>query len=222
MTMADVSHIGGLIAGGALSNPFDFGFDVVTTTTHKSLRGPRGGMILCRQPFKKAIDKAVFPGLQGGPHMNAIAGIAVTLGKALQPEFKEYSQQTLRNAKALAEALVRAAATLITGGTENHLMVVDTVASYGIDGRVAEETLDSVAITVNKQIIPDDPKPPLRPSGIRLGTPAATTRGFGESEMRRLAAWIDDALRHHENAEHLTQLKDEIEAFCLRYPVPGL
>lgn len=222
LTMADVSHIGGLIAGDVLSNPCDFGFDFVTTTTHKSLRGPRGGLILCRKEFKKAIDKAVFPGLQGGPHMNAIAGIAVTLGKALQPEFKEYSRQTLVNARTLAETLVAHGAELVTGGTENHLMVVVTTGAYGMDGRVAEETLDEVGITVNKQIIPDDPNPPLRPSGIRLGTPAATTRGMGTEEMKLLAGWIDRALRSHEDEAALEAIKNEVEATCAKFPVPGL
>ena len=222
LTMADVSHIGGLIAGNVLSNPCDFGFDFVTTTTHKSLRGPRGGMILCKKKFKKAIDKAVFPGLQGGPHMNAVAGIAVTLGKALEPEFKEYSQRTLSNAKTLAEALNGHGAELVTGGTENHLMVVVTTEVYGLDGRVAEETLDEVGITVNKQIIPDDPNPPLRPSGVRLGTPAPTSRGFGDGEMVQIAGWIDRALRNHEDQAVLTEIHAEVEALCARFPVPGL
>jgi glycine hydroxymethyltransferase len=222
LTMADVSHIGGLIAGKALRNPFDDGFDIVTTTTHKSLRGPRGGMILCRGPQAQAIDKAVFPGLQGGPHMNAVAGIAVTLGKALEPAFQEYSRQVLANAQALAGELVARGAELVTGGTENHLMVVVTTGTYGIDGKVAEETLDEVSITVNKQVIPDDPKPPLRPSGIRLGTPAATTRGMGVEEMKRLAGWLHDALTHHEDSDQLTQIRAEVEEMCLRFPVPGL
>ena len=222
MTMADVSHIGGLIAGKVSANPFHSGFDIVTTTTHKSLRGPRGGMILCRKPFKKAIDKAVFPGLQGGPHMNAVAGIAVTLGKALQEDFRTYAQEVVANASTLAGALVGHGAELIAGGTENHLMVLDTVKSYELDGRVAEETLDRVSITVNKQIIPDDPNPPLRPSGIRMGTPAATTRGFGPDEMTRLAGWIDRALRSHDDASALQEIRNEVESFCLDYPVPGL
>ena len=143
-------------------------------------------MILCKKDFRKDIDKSVFPGLQGGPHMNQVAGVAVALGKAQQPAYREYCQQVLRNALVLAESLMEGGAQLITGGTENHMMVVDVVGSYGINGRVAEEALDAVNITTNKQIIPDDPNPPLRPSGIRLGTPAATTRGMKEHEMRRL------------------------------------
>jgi glycine hydroxymethyltransferase len=222
ITMADVAHIGGLIAGGVMRNPFDYGFDIVTTTTHKSLRGPRGGMVLCREEFGKDVDKSVFPGLQGGPHMNTIAGIAVTLRKALEPEFKSYAAKILKNASALASSILKEGGVLITGGTDNHMMVLDTVKSFGIDGRKAERTLDKVSITTNKQIIPDDPNPPLRPSGIRIGTPAATTRGMSEEDMRRLGAWIVDALRQHENDDHLEKLRCEVEALCSRFPVPGI
>ena len=222
LTMADVSHVGGLIAAGVLRNPFDDGFDVVTTTTHKSLRGPRGGMVLCAKKHAAVIDKSVFPGLQGGPHMNTIAGIAITLGRALQPEFKEYGAQVLRNAKTLAATLLARGGVLVTGGTDNHMLVLDTMKSFGIDGRVAEETLDKIAITTNKQIIPDDPNPPLRPSGIRLGTPAATARGMKEDAMRRLGDWIVSALGAHEDPARLDGLRREVEAFCLRYPVPGI
>ena len=222
LTMADVSHIGGLIAGGAMRNPCDAGFDFVTTTTHKSMRGPRGGMILCKKEFAKEIDKSVFPGLQGGPHMNAVAGVAITLGKAQQPAYREYCAQVLKNAKTLAETLTAEGAHLITGGTENHMMVVDVVKSFDINGRVAEETLDAVSITTNKQVIPDDPNPPLRPSGIRLGTPAATTRGMREPEMKQLGGWIVQALRNHGNEDALASLKGEVEEMCTRYPVPGI
>lgn len=222
LTMADVSHIGGLIAGRAMRNPFDYGFDIVTTTTHKSLRGPRGGMILCRKEFAKQIDKAVFPGLQGGPHMNVIAGIAVTMRKALQPEFRSYCQDVLSNAKVLAAALLDKGCTLVTGGTDNHMIVLDTIASFDLDGRVAEETLDALSITVNKQLIPDDPKPPLRPSGVRLGTPAATTRGLGPAEMRQLAEWMVYALQNHEDTDALSQVRNQVEDLCLTYPVPGI
>ena len=195
LTMGDVSHIGGLIAGGALLNPLDEGFDVMTTTTHKTLRGPRGGLILCRAAHAKAIDKSVFPGLQGGPHMHAIAGIAVTLKKAATPEFKSYCKQVLANARALAHELLRLGATLITNGTENHLMVIDVMKSYGITGVEAQTRLEAAGIVCNKQVIPDDPLPPMRTSGIRLGTPAATTRGMAEPEMRQVAIWIDRVLR---------------------------
>ena len=222
LTMADVSHIGGLIAGNAMSNPMDHGFDVMTTTGHKTLRGPRSGLILCRAEHRRKIDKAVFPGLQGGPHMNAVAALAITLGKALEPEFAVYARQVLTNAKVLAEELINRGAELVTGGTDNHMMVLDTEKSYGIDGRVAEETLDKVSITVNKQLIPDDPRPPLRPSGIRLGSPAATTRGMEEVEMKLLAEWIVDALRRHGDDERLDAMRQDIERFCLRFPVPGI
>ncbi len=222
LTMADVSHIGGLIAGGAMRNPCDAGFDFVTTTTHKSMRGPRGGMILCKAEHAKAIDKSVFPGLQGGPHMNAVAGVAITLGKALEPEYREYCRQVLDNAQVLARTLIDSGAELITGGTENHMMVVDTVKSFGINGRVAEQTLDAVSITTNKQIIPDDPNPPLRPSGIRLGTPAATTRGMAAEEMKRLARWTTEALQKHEDEQALEAMKADVEALCGRFPVPGI
>jgi len=222
ITMADVSHIGGLIAAGAMRNPFDYGFDIVTTTTHKSLRGPRGGMVLCKKKFASAIDKSVFPGLQGGPHMNAIAGIAITLGKAQQPEFRAYGAQVLENAKALAQGLLDRGCYLVTGGTDNHMLVLDTVQSFSIDGRVAEEPLDAVEITTNKQIIPDDPNPPLRPSGIRIGTPAATTRGMNEADMAKLAGWIADALAARSDAGALARLRADVEAFCHRFPVPGL
>lgn len=222
MTMADVSHIGGLIAAGVMRNPCDHDFDFVTTTTHKSLRGPRGGMILTKRDFRRDIDRSVFPGLQGGPHMNQVAGAAIALGKALQPAFKDYAQQVLANAQTLAASLMDGGAKLVTSGTDNHMMVLDCVASFGIDGRVAEEALDRVSITCNKQVIPDDPNPPLRPSGIRLGTPAATTRGMGEEQMQRLADWMLQALRHHDDAPALARLKEEVEATCRQFPVPGL
>ena len=222
MTMADVSHIGGLIAGGAMRNPCDFDFDFVTTTTHKSLRGPRGGMILTKKAFRRDIDRSVFPGLQGGPHMNQVAGAAIALGKALQPSFRDYARDVLANAKTLAAALLERGAVLVTGGTDNHMMVLDCVQSFGIDGRVAEEALDQVSITCNKQVIPDDPNPPLQPSGIRLGTPAATTRGMGGAEMEQLAAWIVEALRRHDDAQALARLKGEVENTCRRFSVPGI
>ena len=222
ITMADVSHIGGLIAGGALRNPFDYGFDIVTTTTHKSLRGPRGGMVLCKKKFAKTIDQSVFPGLQGGPHMNTIAAIAIALGKAQAPEFSEYAMTCVSNARALARTLISQGASLVTGGTDNHMLVLDSVQSFGINGRVAEETLDQVAITTNKQIIPDDPNPPRRPSGIRIGTPAATTRGFREVEMERLGHWIVEALAAHQDAAALERIRREVEQLCSGFPVPGL
>lgn len=222
ITMADVSHIGGLIAGGAMRNPFDYGFDIVTTTSHKTLRGPRAGLILCKEPFAKAIDKSVFPGLQGGPHMHTIAAIAITLGKALQPEFKEYAQQVMKNAKVLAQSLMDQGCKLVTNGTDNHMMVMNTVASFGLDGKAAEEILDQVLITTNKQVIPDDPNPPLRPSGIRLGTPAATTRGMKEKEMQSLATWMVRALNNHADKATIDTIKSEVKSFCTKYSVPGM
>jgi glycine hydroxymethyltransferase len=222
LTMADVSHVGGLIAAGVLRNPFDDGFDVVTTTTHKTLRGPRAGLVLCRRAHAAAIDKSVFPGLQGGPHMNTIAAIAVTLKKAQEPAFREYAGHVLRNARALAAALRARGGVLVTGGTDNHMLVLDTVASAGIDGRFAEQRLDAVGITTNKQIIPDDPRPPLRPSGIRLGTPAATTRGMGEAEMRQLAEWIADTIHDGTDPALVARRRGEVAAFCERFPVPAL
>lgn len=222
ITMTDASHFGGLVAGDAMKNPFDFGFDVVTTTTHKSLRGPRGGMVLCRKPFGSKIDKSVFPGLQGGPHMNAIAAIAVTLKRAQTEEFKEYAKQVLVNSKTLAQALTDRQAELVTGGTDNHMMVMNTVNSYGLDGKLAEEVLDKVNITTNKQIIPDDPNPPLKPSGIRIGTPAATARGMNEDDMKQLAEWMDRCLKAPEDEALLQSIQEEVITFCEKYPVPGI
>ncbi len=222
LTMADVSHIGGLIAGNAMANPMDYGFDLMTTTTHKSLRGPRGGMILCKKEHAQKIDKSVFPGLQGGPHMNTVAAVAYTLKEAATDQFKAYAQQVLTNAKTLAATLMEEGGVLVTGGTDNHMMVLNTVESVGIDGKQAEKILDKVAITTNKQIIPDDPNPPLRPSGIRIGTPAATARGMKEQDMAKLGAWIMDTLRNREDESLLEKRKREVEEFCEGFPVPGI
>jgi len=222
LTMADISHIGGLVAAGVMRNPCEAGFDVVTTTTHKTLRGPRGGLILNKKEYAAKVDAAVFPGLQGGPHMNNVAGAAVTFRKAAEPEFKAYAQATMRNAKVLAQALMDEGVALITGGTDNHMMVMDVVKSFGLDGRIAQETLDRIGITANKQVIPDDALPPVRPSGVRLGTPACTTRGMDEADMRRIAAWIVAALRAPEDEAGLARIKAETEALCRSYPVPGI
>jgi glycine hydroxymethyltransferase len=222
LTMADIAHIGGLVATGLMRNPFDSGFDLVTCTTHKSLRGPRGGFILCREVLAKAVDIAVFPGLQGGPHMNNIAAAAITFKKALEPAFKVYSAQVLRNAHALAAALLEEGVQLVSGGTDNHLMVIDVVSSFGLDGKIAEETLDRTGITTNKQIIPDDPRPPLRPSGVRLGTPACTTRGMREEDMRELAKWIVQALRAPHDGSLLQMLAEQVRTLCARHPVPAI
>ncbi|MGP8173275.1 MAG: serine hydroxymethyltransferase [Terracidiphilus sp.] len=221
LAMADVSHVAGMIAANVLPNPLDAGFDIVTTTTHKSLRGPRGGMILCRQQFAKQIDNSVFPGLQGGPHMNSIAAAAIAFRKAEETEFQNYARQILANATALAEALTQAGVTLVTGGTSNHMMVADTVASFGLDGKQAEQTLEKIGIATNKQVIPDDKNPPLRPSGIRIGTPASTTRGMLEGDMGRIAEWIVDALRHCGDASRLSRLASEVREFSATFPIPG-
>src|SRR5947208_6933103 len=217
LTMADISHIGGLVAAGVMRNPFDAGFDIVTTTTHKTLRGPRGGLILCRKDLAKAIDGAVFPGLQGGPHMNNVAGAAITFKKASQPEFRDYAISVLKNAKALSAALLAEGVELVTGGTDNHMMVIDTVKSFGIDGKIAEETLDKIGITTNKQVIPDDTRPPLRPSGLRLGTPACTTRGMCEDDMGRIAQWIVKTLRHPKDTAAVEATREEVKGKSRSY-----
>jgi glycine hydroxymethyltransferase len=222
ISMADISHVGGLVAAGVLRNPFDYGFDVVTTTTHKSLRGPRAGVVLCKARHASRIDKSVFPGLQGGPHMNVIAGIAVTLKKALEPGFRSYAERVLANAQMLAARLLERGAKLVSGGTDNHMLVLDTMQSFGIDGRVAEAVLDRVGITVSKQVIPDDPHPPLRPSGIRIGTPAATTRGMQPADMESLALWIAEALLQPDCAATLERIQRDVVALCEQFPVPGL
>jgi glycine hydroxymethyltransferase len=236
ITMADIAHIGGLVAADAMRNPFDYGFDIVTTTTHKSLRGPRGGMILSKgivgNPLKKPemtkeniptiLDRSVFPGLQGGPHMHTIAAIAVTLKKAMEPEFKEYAKQILKNTKVLAQTLMDGGVKLITDGTDNHMMVADTMESFNMNGKIAEKTLEKISITVNKSTIPDDPNPPFTPSGIRLGTPAATTRGMKEEEMKKIGEWIIKALKNHEDENYLAELKKEVETLFTKFPVQGI
>ena len=209
MLMADMSHIAGLIAGKVAANPFDYGFHVITTTTHKTLRGPRGGMILSKgivsNPLKRPektlenlptlIDRAVFPGTQGGPHMHTIAAKAIAFGEALQPEFKQYAQQVVKNAAVLADELQKGGLKLIAGGTSNHLILADVYGSFGIDGKEAQERLERAGITTNANSIPNDPLPPFRPSGLRLGTPALTTRGYREGDMTEIAHTILDALR---------------------------
>lgn len=222
LTMADIAHIGGLVAADVMRNPVDAGFDFVTTTTHKSLRGPRGGLILCRKAHAATIDSSVFPGLQGGPHMNNVAAAAITFKKAATAEFKAYATQVLKNAQALARVFLSEKVTLITGGTDNHLLVLDTIQSFGLDGKRAEEVLDRVGITTNKQVIPDDPRPPLRPSGVRLGTPACTTRGMREAEMQSLATWMVEALRHADDETRLNSIAAQVKALCIAFPVPGI
>jgi len=222
-TVADMAHIAGMIAGKALRNPFDDGFDVITTTTHKSLRGPRGGMIMCREAeLGKKVDKSVFPGFQGGPIMQMIAAKAVAFGEALKPEFKEYAKQIITNSKHLADYLMKNGAKLVTNGTDNHLMMIDCVTSWGIPGGEVEDVLDRVGITLNKNMIPDDPRKPMDPSGVRLGTPAITTRGMKEPEMEQLGAFMLRAIEHRENESELNTLHEEVKTFCKKFPVPGI
>ena len=228
MLMADMSHIAGLIVSGVAKNPFDYGFHVITTTTHKTLRGPRGGLILSRgivgNPLKKPektlenlptlIDRAVFPGTQGGPHMHTIAAKAVAFGEALQPEFKDYAEQIVKNAKRLAEELQKRGFKLVTGGTSNHLILADIHSSFGIDGKEAEIAMDKIGLTLNANAIPDDPLPRFRPSGIRLGTPAITTRGAKEDDMKKIAEWMKQSIDSRNNDEILAKLRKEVVEFC--------
>lgn len=228
MLMADMSHIAGLIVSGVAKNPFDYGFHVITTTTHKTLRGPRGGLILSRgivgNPLKKPektlenlptlIDRAVFPGTQGGPHMHTIAAKAVAFGEALQPEFKDYAEQIVKNAKRLAEELQKRGFKLVTGGTSNHLILADIHSSFGIDGKEAEIAMDKIGLTLNANAIPDDPLPRFRPSGIRLGTPAVTTRGAKEDDMEKIAEWMRRSIDNRDNDDELAELRKEVVEFC--------
>lgn len=217
LTMADIAHIAGLIAGGEMNNPVPI-FDIVTTTTHKTLRGPRGGMIMCKAIHAKAVDKAVFPGLQGGPHENVIAAKAVAFLEALQPEFKIYAKQVRANAKVLEQELSSKGYRLMFGGTDNHLLLID-VSSKGVTGGEAEKALDAVGITVNKNMIPDDPRSPFDPSGIRLGTPALTTRGMKENEMKQIARWIDNAILFRADETALQTIRAEIQQLTKQFPL---
>ncbi len=217
----DIAHIAGLIAGGAVKNPFDYGFEVMTTTTHKTLRGPRGGMILTREnaSIAKAIDKSVFPGFQGGPLMHMVAAKAVCFGEALRPSFKTYATQVVKNAQAMAEVFLNDGARLITGGTSNHLILADVFSSYDIAGGEAETLLDRAGITLNKNSIADDTRKPMDPSGIRFGTPAVTTRGFKEKECARIAELMISILRKRDEATVLAA-KQEVETLAKAHPVP--
>lgn len=235
LLMADMAHIAGLIAGGVAKNPFDYGFNVITTTTHKTLRGPRGGLILSKgkvgNPLKAPerkieniptlIDRAVFPGMQGGPHMHTIAAKAVAFGEALKPEFREYAAQIVKNAAKLAEELEKRGFQLVTGGTSNHLILADVHKSFGIDGKVAEVALDKIGLTLNANSVADDPLPMFRPSGIRLGTPAATTRGLKEQHMEQIAEWMKQAIDNREDESKLAKLREEVKTFISAYPLPS-
>ena len=233
MLMADMSHIAGLIVGGVAKNPFDYGFHVITTTTHKTLRGPRGGLILSKgvvgNPLKRPektlenlptlIDRAVFPGTQGGPHMHTIAAKAVAFGEALRPEFIEYAQQIVKNAAVLADELKRGGLKLVTGGTSNHLVLADVYGSFDIDGKTAQERLETSGITANANAIPNDTLPPFRPSGLRLGTPAVTTRGMTEAEIKQITTWIITAITTEDPAEY-AKIKQQTTSLAARFPLP--
>ena len=234
LLMADMAHVAGLIAGGVAENPLDYGFHVMTTTTHKTLRGPRGGLIVSKgvasNPLKRPaktleniptlIDRAVFPGIQGGPHMHTVAAKAVAFGEALQPAFRAYAQQVVANAAVLAQELQQRGFVLVTGGTSNHLILADIHTSFGIDGKTAEIAMDKIGLTLNANAIPDDPLPPFRPSGIRLGTPAATTRGLEPQHMPQIAEWMRQAIDHRDDAAELAKLRTDVAHFLADFPVP--
>ncbi len=232
LLMADMSHIAGLIAGGVAKNPFDYGFHVITTTTHKTLRGPRGGLILSKgivsNPLKipektienipTLIDRAVFPGMQGGPHMHSIAAKAVAFYEAMQPEFKVYAKQILKNTSALADELQKRGFYLVTGGTSNHLILADVQKSFGIDGKVVQTALDAIGLNVNANTTPDDTGTMYKPSGVRLGTAAITTRGFVVKDMEQIADWMKQAIDNRDNLKYLAQLKSEVTKVARAHP----
>ena len=246
LLMADMAHVAGLIAGGIHPNPLDYGFEVMTTTTHKTLRGPRGGLILSRgnvaSPLKKPektlknipilIDRAVFPGTQGGPLEHIIAAKAVAFGEALKPEFKDYAKNIVKNAKILATELIKLGFVLQGDGTDNHLILINTKESFGFDGKIYEKALDLIGLTLNANALPSDHGGAFRPSGVRLGTPAITTRGLGDSEMKVLALWmkkVADICKDAGSEENLTKysaeletIRDEVRALALKFPVPGI
>lgn len=236
IAMADMAHIAGLIAADVLKNPFDAGFQMMTTTTHKTLRGPRGAMILTRgtvgNPLKAPektmenlptlVDRSIFPGLQGGPHMHQTAAIAVALGEAMQPAFKDYAKQILKNAKSMAKKFMENGCKLVTNGTDNHLMIVDCITSWNLPGKEAEELFDRIGITASKSTIPDDPRPPYSPSGLRLGSPAMTTRGMKEADTEKLVEFMLKAVEKRSDESALKKLHDEVISFCTRFPVPGI
>jgi glycine hydroxymethyltransferase len=218
ITMFDIAHIAGLIAGKALPNPVPY-FDIITTTTHKTLRGPRGGMILCKAQYAKAIDKAAFPGLQGGPHENNIAAKAIAFGEALKPSFRVYAKQILKNAKILEQELKKHGFKLMFGGTDNHMVLVDVFGSKGVTGKEAETVLDEIGITLNKNMIPDDSRGPMDPSGIRIGVPAITTRGMKEKEIKMIAKWIKEAIENRNDKKKIESLHKEVIKLCKKFPI---
>ena len=224
LAVADMAHIAGLIAGGALRNPFADGFDVITTTTHKTLRGPRGGMILTREDeeIAKKIDRAIFPGTQGGPHMHTIAGKAVAFGEAQRPKFKKYAKQILKNAKAMEKVFKKNKIRMIGGGTDNHLILADVFGSLGVTGKEAQTVLDEVGITLNMNSIAEDTRKPLDPSGIRFGTPAITTRGFGEKECAFVAELLIETLKNKDDKKKKLEIKKKVMALAKKFPVPSV
>ena len=235
LLMADMAHVAGLIAGGVAKNPFDYGFHVITTTTHKTLRGPRGGLILSKGTVSSPltapertlgniptlIDRAVFPGMQGGPHMHSIAAKAVAFYEAMQPEFKEYTKQILRNTSLLADELQKRGFNLVTGGTSNHLILSDVRKSFGIDGKTVQTALDAIGLNVNANTTPDDTATMYRPSGIRLGTAAITTRGFVAGDMAQIAEWMKQAIDSRNKPDELAKLKKEVVKVARSHPMPG-
>jgi glycine hydroxymethyltransferase len=235
LLVADMAHVAGLIVGGQHPNPLDYGFHVITTTTHKTLRGPRGGLILSNgmvgNPLKKPdqtieniptlIDRSVFPGTQGGPLMHVIAAKAVSFYEALQPEFKDYAAQVVTNAARLAYKMEELGFRLVWGGTSNHLVLADVKTSFGVDGGEVEDVLDRIGLTLNKNVIPNDPLPPFTPSGIRLGTPAITTRGLKEKDMEQIADWMLEAIKSRGDSKKLDLLSNEVKEFALRFPLPS-
>jgi glycine hydroxymethyltransferase len=224
ITVADMAHIAGLIAGGALQNPFAEGFDIITTTTHKTLRGPRGGMILTREDeeMAKKIDRAIFPGTQGGPHMHSIAGKAVAFGEALKPTFKKYAKQILKNAKAMEKVFKKEGVRMIGGGTDNHLILADVFGSLGVTGKEAQTVLDEVGITLNMNSIAEDTRKPLDPSGIRFGTPAITTRGFTEKECALVAELMIQTLKNKDDKKAKEEIRKKVKALAKKFPVPSV
>jgi glycine hydroxymethyltransferase len=217
---ADISHISGLVAAGVHPSPVGIA-DVVTSTTHKTFRGPRGGMIMCKKEHAKQIDKCVFPGLQGGPHNHTTAAIAVAAQEAAQPGFKTYAQNIVVNAKALAQALVGHGFDIVTGGTDNHLILID-LTKKNVPGKVAAKALDRAGIVCNYNTVPFDPRKPFDPSGLRLGTPAITSRGMGPTEMVRIAAWMNEVVAHHEDEALIKRVATDVAELCKSFPAPGI
>lgn len=219
-TFADIAHTAGLIAAGEMDNPVPI-FDVVSTTTHKTLRGPRGAMIMCKEQFAKQVDRAVFPGMQGGPHDHITAAKAVAFGEDLKPEFKLYAKQVIANAKLMAEEFIKLGYRVISGGTDNHLMVVD-MTNKGLTGKEVEIVLDKCGISASRSTIPNDPNSPMNPSGVRFGTPAITTRGMKQEEIKKIVVWINAALEQKDEPEMLDNIKKQVKQMCLDFPIPSI